>query len=292
MSDMLDHIAHRLNLLELQGQRTVEHVLAGEYQSVFRGRGLEFEDARAYQYGDDVRAMDWKVTARTGNPHIKRYIEEREQVVYLLVDVSASMRHDNSGNKRETLTELCALITFAAIKNQDRVGLILFSDQIEQIIMPSKGRRHAMRIIDELINFKPTNKKTDLASMLERFRLLSRKYSIVFLISDFLTDPNTLELQALSNVHDLNTVQILHPANKSKPRRALIRIEDAETGHQKVIDSAHQYTQQAAQQVRLKEEMLKAGINLMQIESGSDCFDALSAYFHQRQRSKTDESGG
>ena len=289
---MLDHIEHRLNLLELKCRRPVEHVLAGEYQSVFRGRGLEFEDVRAYQYGDDVRAMDWKVTARTGEPHIKRYIEEREQVVYLLVDVSASMRHDNSEKKRETLTELCALITLAAMKNQDRVGLILFSDQIEQIIMPSKGRRHAMRIIDELINFKPTNKKTDLASMLERFRLLSRKYSIVFLISDFLTDPNTLELQALSNVHDLNTIQILHPANKSKPRRALIRIEDAETGQQKVIDSAHQYTQQAAQRAQLKEEMLKAGVNLMQIESGSDCFDALSAYFHQRQRRKTDESGG
>tara|TARA_B100000989_G_scaffold34082_1_gene21715 strand:- start:2221 stop:3090 length:870 start_codon:yes stop_codon:yes gene_type:complete len=289
---MLDHIAHRLNLLELKCRRPVEHLLAGEYQSIFRGRGLEFEDVRAYQYGDDVRAMDWKVTARTGEPHIKRYIEEREQVVYLLVDVSASMRHDNSGNKRETLTELCALITLAAIKNQDRVGLILFSDQIEQIIMPSKGRRHAMRIIDELINFKPTNKKTDLASMLERFRLLSRKYSIVFLISDFLTDPNTLELQALSSIHDLNAIQILHSCLKARQMRALIRIEDAETGQQQVIDSAHQYTQQAAQQAQLKEEMLKAGVNLMQIESGSDCVDALSAYFHQRQRRITDESGG
>ena len=289
---MLDHIAHRLNLLELKCRRPVEHLLAGEYQSIFRGRGLEFEDVRAYQYGDDVRAMDGKVTARTGEPHIKRYIEEREQVVYLLVDVSASMRHDNSGNKRETLTELCALITLAAIKNQDRVGLILFSDQIEQIIMPSKGRRHAMRIIDELINFKPTNKKTDLASMLERFRLLSRKYSIVFLISDFLTDPNTLELQALSSIHDLNAIQILHPCLKARQMRALIRIEDAETGQQQVIDSAHQYTQQAAQQAQLKEEMLKAGVNLMQIESGSDCVDALSAYFHQRQRRITDESGG
>ena len=289
---MLDHIEHRLNLLELKCRRPVEHVLAGEYQSVFRGHGLEFEDVRAYQYGDDVRAMDWKVTARTGNPHITRYIEAREQVVYLLVDVSASMRHDNSGNKRETLNELCALITLAAIKNQDRVGLILFSDQIEQIIMPSKGRRHAMRIIDELINFKPTNKKTDLASMLERFRLLSRKYSIVFLISDFLTDPSTLELQALSSVHDLNTIQILHPANKSKQSRALIRIEDAETGQQQVIDSAHQYTQQAAQQAHLREEMLKAGVNLMQIESGTDCVDALTAYFHERRRCEIDETGG
>ena len=263
-----------------------------QYQSVFQGRGLEFEDVRAYQYGDDVRAMDWKVTARTGEPHIKRYIEEREQIVYLLVDVSASMRHDNSGNKRETLNELCALITLTAIKNQDRVGLILFSDQIEQIIMPSKCRRHAMRIIDELINFKPTNKKTDLASMLERFRLLSRKYSIVFLISDFLTDPNTSELKALSNAHDLNTIQILHPANKSKQRHTLIRIEDAETGQQQVISSAHQYMQQAAQQAQLKEEMLKAGVNLMQIESGSDCVDALTAYLHQRQRRETDETGG
>ena len=289
---MLDHIEHRLNQLEFKCRRPVEHVLAGEYQSVFRGRGLEFEDVRPYQRGDDVRAMDWKVTARTGEPHIKRYIEEREQVVYLLVDVSASMRHDNSGNKRETLTELCALITLSAIKNQDRVGLILFSDQIEQIIMPSKGRQHAMRIIDELINFKPTNKKTDLLSMLERFRHLSRKYSIVFLISDFLTDPSTLELQALSSTHDLNTIQILHPANEPKQGRALIRIEDAETGQQEVIDSTYQNTQYAVQQVQLREEMFKAGVNLMQIESGSDCVDALTAYFHERQRREIDETGG
>ncbi len=289
---MLDHIENRLNQLEFKCRRPVEHVLAGEYQSVFRGRGLEFEDVRPYQHGDDVRAMDWKVTARTGEPHIKRYVEEREQVVYLLVDVSASMRHDNSGNKRETLTELCALITLSAIKNQDRVGLILFSDQIEQIIMPSKGRRHAMRIIDELINFKPTNKKTDLLSMLERFRHLSRKYSIVFLVSDFLTDPSTLELQALSSTHDLNTIQILHPANEPKQGRALIRIEDAETGQQEVIDSTYQNTQYAAQQVQLREEMFKAGVNLMQIESGSDCVDALTAYFHERQRREIDETGG
>ena len=289
---MLDHIEHRLNQLEFKCRRPVEHLLAGEYESVFRGRGLEFEDVRAYQPGDDVRAMDWKVTARTGEPHIKRYIEEREQVVYLLVDVSASMRHDNSGKKRETLTELCALITLAAIRNQDRVGLILFSEQIEQIIMPSKGRRHAMRIIDELVNFKPTNKKTDLACMLERFRHLSRKYSIVFLMSDFLTDPSILELQALSNAHDLNTIQILHSANKSKQGRALIRIEDAETGHQEVTDSTYQNTQYAAQEVQLREEMLKAGVNLMQIESGSDCVDALTAYFHERQRREVDETGG
>ena len=289
---MLDHIEHRLHLLELKCRRPVEHVLAGEYQSVFRGRGLEFEDVRAYQHGDDVRAMDWKVTARTGEAHIKRYIEEREQVVYLLVDVSASMRHDNSGNKRETLSELCALITLAAIKNQDRVGLILFSDQIEQIIMPSKGRRHALRIIDELINFKPRNKKTDLANLLERFRHLSRKYSIVFLISDFLTDPNTLELQALSSIHDLNTIQIFHPINKTSQARALIRIEDAETGQQQVIDSARQNTQRVAQQAQLREEMLKAGVNLMQIESGSDCVDALTAYLHERQRREIDETGG
>lgn len=289
---MLDHIEHRLNLLELKCRRPVEHLLAGEYRSVFRGRGLEFEDVRAYQHGDDVRTMDWKVTARTGEPHIKRYIEEREQFVYLLVDVSASMRHDNSGKKRETLTELCALITLAAIKNQDRVGLILFSDQIEQIIMPSKGRRHAMRILDELINFKPTNKKTDLARMLERFRHLSRKHSIVFLLSDFLTDPHTLDLQALSSIHDLNTIQIADPVNETRQARALIRIEDAETGQQQVVDSAHQNTQQGAQQAQLREDMLKAGVNLMQIESGSDCVDALTAYFHGRQRREIDETGG
>ncbi|MDA9317379.1 DUF58 domain-containing protein, partial [Puniceicoccaceae bacterium] len=155
---MLDEIESRLNLLEMKCRRPVEHLLAGEYRSVFRGRGVEFEDVRIYQPGDDVRTMDWKVTARTGEPHIKRYIEEREQFIYLLVDVSASMLHDQEERKRQTMSEVCALLTMAAIKNQDRVGLILFSDRIEHVISPGKGRLHAMRIMDDLMHFKPKGK--------------------------------------------------------------------------------------------------------------------------------------
>ena len=158
---MLSDLEHRLNLLELKCRRPVEHLLAGEYRSIFRGRGIEFEDVRPYQPGDDVRAMDWKVTARTGEAHIKRYIEEREQFIYLLVDVSASMLHDAQGKKRQTMAELCSLLTMAAIKNQDRVGLILFTDQIEQVIPPGKGRSHAMRIMDQLMNFQPLPGRED-----------------------------------------------------------------------------------------------------------------------------------
>ena len=185
---MLDDFDQRLNLLELKCRRPVEHLLAGEYRSIFRGRGIEFEDVRPYQPGDDVRTMDWKVTARTGEPHIKRYIEEREQFFYLLVDVSASMRHGTHGRKAKTVSEVCALLTMAAIKNQDRVGLLLFSDEVEQIVPAGKGRSHAMRIMDELINFQPKNKGTDFVEALGRFGHIARKHSVVFVVSDFLTE--------------------------------------------------------------------------------------------------------
>jgi uncharacterized protein (DUF58 family) len=163
---VLSVLDQHLNLLELKCRRPVEHLLAGEYRSVFRGRGVEFEDVRPYQPGDDVRTMDWKVTPRTGKPHIKRYIEEREQFIYLLGDVSASMRLDDGGMKHKTVVEISALITMSAIKNQDRVGLILFSDGVEQVVPPGKGRSHALRIMDERMNFKPKGKGTDIVETL------------------------------------------------------------------------------------------------------------------------------
>lgn len=289
---MNPEIEHKLNLLELKCRRPVEHLLAGEYRSIFKGSGIEFEDVRIYQTGDDVRSMDWKVTARTGEAHIKRYIEEREQYFYLLVDLSASMLHDARGGKRETLVELCSMLTMAAIKNQDRVGLILFSDSVELVIPPGKGRSHALRIMDALMNFQPQHKGTNMVEMLNRFGHITKKRSIVFVVSDFLTQDYTHELQSLAFRHDINAINIADPSlNDPSTFSGLIRIEDAETGQQRVIDSNNSDALKGHQN-QLKQNMLESGVDLLDIKVGDDCAEALAEFFHSRHRKEADETGG
>ncbi|ADE53619.1 DUF58 domain-containing protein [Coraliomargarita akajimensis] len=286
---MLSDLESRLNLLELKCRRPVEHLLAGEYRSVFRGRGIEFEDVRAYQPGDDVRTMDWKVTARTGEAHIKRYIEEREQFIYLLIDLSGSMLHDP--NKRQSMVELCSLLAMAAIKNQDRVGLILFSDEIEEILPPGKGRSHAMRIMDLLMNYQPKRSGTDFRAMLARFGHMARKHSIAFVVSDFLVDNYKSDLQALAFRHDLNAIHIGEPTLEVKGLRGLVRMRDAESGTQRVVDLKAQ-EQGNVHHATLTQSMLEAGVNLLSMEAGQDCVEALAGFFHSRQRKEIDETGG
>ena len=279
---MLNEAEHRLNLLELKCRKPVEHLLAGEYRSLFKGRGIEFEDVRPYQPGDDVRAMDWKVTARTGEPHIKRYIEEREQCFYLLVDLSASILHHPKANKREAIVHICSLLTMAAITNQDRVGLILFTDQIEHIIPPAKGRSHAMRIMDALLNFQPTSKGTDFPTMLARFGHMARKHSVAFIVSDFLTDKYIDELQALAFQHDINAINLSDPEIKQANLTGLIRMEDAETTTQKVIDLTKQQ-QTTALTSSLNQTMLDSGVSLLDHTIGNDPVESLTTFFHTKQ---------
>ncbi|MEO0510775.1 MAG: DUF58 domain-containing protein [Verrucomicrobiota bacterium] len=288
---MLDEIESRLNLLEMKCRRPVEHLLAGEYRSVFRGRGVEFEDVRLYQSGDDVRSMDWKVTARTGDPHIKRYIEEREQFIYLLVDVSASMLYDQEGRKRQTVSEVCALLTMAAIKNQDRVGLVLFTDRIEHVIPPGKGRSHAMRIMDELMHFEPLGRGTDFIAMLGRFGHMARKHSIAFVVSDFLTEDYALELQALAFKHDINAIHVSDQKVYESGVSGLIRMDDSETGTQRVVDLKASEND-AGHFKSLERQMLDSGVHLLNLPVGGDCVDALAGFFYARQREEIDETGG
>lgn len=289
---MLHELESRLNLLELKCRHPVEHLLAGEYRSVFRGRGIEFEDVRPYQPGDDVRAMDWKITARTGEPHIKRFIEEREQFIYLLVDVSASMLHDASGKKRQTMAEVCALITLAAIKNQDRVGLILFSDQIEQVIPPGKGRNHAMRIMDQLMHFQPTGKGTNFTEMLSRFGQIARKHSVAFVVSDFLTEDYVSELQALAFRHDINAIHIADKKLDPSDSAGLVRITDAESEEGCIIDLKAKHNRSPMYQQQLHQTMMESRVNLLNLEVGANCVEALAGFFHSRQRQAIDETGG
>ena len=289
---MIGEIDSRLSLLELKCRRPVEHLLAGEFHSVFRGQGIEFEDVRPYQPGDDVRSMDWKITARTGEPHIKRYIEEREQFLYLLVDVSASVLESPGGRKRETIAEIAALLALAAAKNQDRVSLILFTDQVELIVPPGKGRSHTLRIMDALLHFVPEGRGTRFESVLSHFGHIARKHSIVFVISDFLAEDYFEELRALAGRHDINAVNVLESQSLRSPGEELVRIHDAETGVRRIVDLKRAGRRGTVHHVALQEEMLECGISLMEIAEGEDCVEALSGFFQLRQRRVADETGG
>ena len=289
---MIAAVESQLRLLELKCRRPVAHLLAGEYHSVFRGQGIEFEDVRPYQPGDDVRSMDWKITARTGEPHIKRFIEEREQFIYLLVDVSASMLDRSAGGKRAMMAELCSLITLSAVRNNDRVGLVLFSDRIEMLIPPGKGRQHALRIMDALVRHEPEGRETSFADVLGRFGQMARKQSIAFVVSDFLAADYLEEMSSLAVRHDLNAINLLNPTGTSEAEEGLVRVRDAESGEMRCLDLSRRARDAEQHHERLQEQMLEGGVNLMEVAVGEDCVSALAGFFRSRQRRVADETGG
>lgn len=214
----------KIRRIEISTNRRVQSVLAGEYHSVFKGQGIEFDEVRPYQTGDDVRTIDWKVTARTGDLHVKRYSEERELTVMLVVDVSGSgLFGTGSAFKGEMAVELSALLAFSAIRNNDRVGLILFSDRIERVIPPKKGRNHILRLIREILTHGVTGRGTDLAGALEFTRRLLTRQAVVFVLSDFLAPDFERPLRVLNQRHDLIALQVLDPRELELPRMGLDR---------------------------------------------------------------------
>lgn len=289
---MLAKIDSRLSTLELKCRRPVEHLLAGEYHSVFKGRGIEFNDARPYQPGDDVRAMEWKVTARTGTPYIKRYVEEREQFIYLMVDVSASLLDDPGGARRDTVSEIGALITLAAVKNNDRVGLVLFSDRLEFVLPPAKGHQQASRIIEALISFEPEGKGTSFATALDCLGHMARKRSVLFVVSDFLAGDYLDDLSALAIRHDINAVHLIDRRHTPGGEHGLLRIRDSESDQLRLVDLEKSRGEGPRHQRELQESFLNHGVDLMEIEVGEDCVTALNAFFRSRQRRIDDETGG
>ncbi|MEM0967460.1 MAG: DUF58 domain-containing protein [Verrucomicrobiota bacterium] len=279
---MLDRLERRLKQLEMRCRRRVDHLLYGSYRSVFKGRGVEFEELSAYRPGDDVRKMDWRVTLRTGEAHIKRFVEEREHFVYLIVDVSNSMTHENNDRVRDAVTEVCALLTLSAQKNQDRVGLFLFTDQIEYAMPPDKGRGHTIRILDKLMRFEPKGKGTDLAETLRCFGQVAKRRSIVFVVSDFLATGYASELQALAFRHDVNAIRISSRQMEDSSFTGLARIRDAESGLREVIELKQERDSDSLETLRLA--MLDMGVDLLDIPVGTDCADALAHFFDLRQR--------
>ena len=214
-------------------------VLAGEYTSVFKGRGMEFDEVREYMPGDDVRTIDWNVTARMDRPYVKRFVEERELTVFFLVDLSASGAFGSVKKlKNEIAAEFCALLSFSAVKNNDKVGLIVFTDRVELYVPPKKGTTHVLRLIRELLNFKPKAAKTDIGGTLDYFGKVAKKRAVVFLVSDFQSEGFEKAMRIISKRHDLIAVPVTDPREVRLPNVGLIELEDAETGEMVLVDTS------------------------------------------------------
>jgi uncharacterized protein (DUF58 family) len=232
-------ILKKIRRIELRTRRLVNASFSGRYHSVFKGRGMNFEEVREYTAGDDIRTIDWNVTARMNAPYVKKFTEERELTVMLLVDVSASGSFGSVElSKRELAAEVAAILAFSAINNSDKVGLLLFSDDVELFIAPKKGRLHTLRLIREMLYFQPRGKQTNLAAALEYLNTVMSRRAVVFLISDFLAPDYTKPLTVSSRRHDVVAMPVLDPGEERLPDVGLVTFEDAETGEQIEINTS------------------------------------------------------
>jgi len=232
-------VIRKIRRIQITTSRLVNESLAGEYHSVFKGRGMEFDEVREYQHGDDVRTIDWNVTSRTGHPYVKRYVEERELTVMLLIDASASGLFGSSGKvKGEVAAEISALLAFSAIKNNDRVGAVLFTDRIEKFIPARRGSTHVLRVIREVLYHKPEGRGTRIQKALDHLNLVVRKRAVVFLISDLLDQGFEQPLKVANRRHDVVILQIVDPREQELPDVGIVELRDAETGEIVEVDTS------------------------------------------------------
>jgi len=232
-------IVRKIRRIQISTNRLVNESLAGEYHSVFKGRGMEFDEVREYQHGDDIRTIDWNVTSRTGHPFVKRFVEERELTVMLLVDASASGAFGSfEKTKGEVAAEISALLAFSAIKNNDRVGAILFTDRVEKFIPPRRGSTHVLRVIRELLYYRPERRGTRIEQALEHLNLVVRKRAVVFLISDLLDQGFEQPLKVANRKHDMVIIQIVDPRERELPDVGILEVRDAETGEVVRLDTS------------------------------------------------------
>ena len=284
-------LAKKIRYLQIYTSKAVNDVLAGEYESVFKGRGMEFDEVREYQPGDEVRSIDWNVTARMGHPYVKRFEEERELTVMFLVDLSASGAFGSSRKmKNEVAAELCALLAFAAIKNNDKVGLIVFTDCIELFIPPGKGVSHVLRLIRELLNFSPRQGRTNIAEALDYLGRVVTKRSVVFLVSDFLAEDYERPMRVLGRRHDLIAVSVTDPREVRMPNVGLVELEDAETGERIVIDTGSAAVRKryeslgTARSAGLRELFRSMGVDQIEVFTNQDYVRKLVTFFRTRER--------
>ena len=284
-------ILRKVRRIEITTRGLVNEVFSGEYHSVFQGRGMNFAEVREYQYGDDIRSIDWNVTARTGTPFVKVFEEERELTVMLVVDVSAS---GNFGTrmrmKGDLAVEICALLAFSAIKNNDKVGLILFSDRIEKFVPPRKGRRHVLRVLRELLYHRPDRRGTDIRMALEYLARVTRRRAVVFLVSDFLAGGFGRALTIAGRRHDTIAVRVRDRRETELPAIGLVEFEDAETGERFVVNTSDRIFQQAfrrdraAAEEELQHTLLHGKVDLIDVRVDRPYLQPLMRFFKERER--------
>ncbi|MCX6151880.1 MAG: DUF58 domain-containing protein [Ignavibacteriales bacterium] len=277
--------------IEIKTKGVVNQVFTGEYHSVFKGRGMEFSEVREYQFGDDIRNIDWNVTARFGHPYIKIFEEERELTVMLLVDLSGSLGFGSvEKTKQQIAAELSAVLAFSAMKNNDKVGLILFSDRIERFVPPRKGRTHVLRIIREVLSFEPDGKETNIKAALEYMNNAIKKRSIVFLISDFMDSGYERILRIVGKKHDFIGVVLTDDKENLIPKVGLIKIQDAETGEERYIDTSDKVFQKWFVRNRLenfeqrKSLFIKSRLDSISINTNKSYIKPLIDFFRLRER--------
>jgi len=282
-------ILKKIRKLEIQTKGIVNSLFGGEYQSAFKGRGMEFSEVRAYTYGDDIRQIDWNVTARTGDPFIKIFEEEREQTLMLCIDISQSGTFGTqSQSKMELAIEICAVLAFSAIKNSDKVGLVLFSDHIEKVVPPKKGRTHVLRLIREMYTTKPTGKGTDIADGLSYINRLLDRRAIVVLASDFMDKDFEKPLRITNQKHDLVSIIINDQFEDELPDLGLVKMKDAETGAEKIVDTSSNKVRKAYKVKRLKQKaylhdmMLKMKIDAVGVKTNESYVKPLMNFFQRR----------
>ncbi|HDP95822.1 MAG TPA: DUF58 domain-containing protein [Candidatus Aminicenantes bacterium] len=264
-----NEILRKVRRIEIISRKASKELLAGEYHSAFKGRGMEFSQVREYELGDDIRLIDWNVTSRTGHLYVKQFVEEREMTVILALDLSASLAFISRGKiKREVAAEIAALIAFTAMLNNDKVGLLLFTDTIERYIPPQKGRTHLLRIIREILTFSPKSVGTSIHTGLTYLNRVSRRHAIVFLISDFLDHGFEPPLKVAARKHDLVAVRILDPRERSIPRRGTFRARDLESGREFLLDFSRRHTVKAFSAALLeREERLQTFFRRIHVDS-------------------------
>ena len=303
MGDNISEMLKKVRQIEIRTNRQVSDALAGAYHSVFKGRGMDFEEAREYQFGDEIRSIDWNVTARTGKAHVKKYREERELTMMIVVDLSASGGFGSGGeSKREIAAEIAATLAFSASRNGDKVGLVLFTKEAEHIIPPRKGRRHILRIIRDVLAFSPQYKGTDISAALDKVNRMLKRKTIVALVSDFLQGPDgTLPdpsdksksevfkaLDITNRRHDLVCFEIVDPRETVLPALGVITLEDAETGEIVSLDTSSAAVRKTYADINAKRlsdfrrALARSNIDLLEVETDKPFITPLRKFFERR----------
>ncbi len=284
-------ILKKIRRIELRTRRLVDSSFAGAYQSVFKGRGMNFEEVREYVPGDEIRAIDWNVTARMDTPYVKKFTEEREMTVMLLVDVSASGSYGSvESSKRELAAEVASILAFSAIQNNDKVGLLLFTDEIELFIPPKKGRMHTLRLIREMLYFEPRRQGTNLSVALDYLNKVVSRRAVVFVISDFLSPDFTKPLTVTGKRHDLVAMPVVDPGEEELPEIGIITLEDAETGRQIDINTSNRSVSNAFAAMEEKRHQdlerifRQRRIDVVPLRTDRDYLMPLRAFFEKRER--------